>query len=182
MFVERLHFPHRGEPGREHLPADYVYWSMLTPSKLLGFTEETVASVFAFKTAKELAMMLTEEWSDSAMCLIELQDETFAVSLRVMSSTPDLSEWEVSPFVTLVGDAIHVMPPSGGVGAATAIKDAVALTKALTGPDGISLASIKAYETTMRAVARASIERSFRGGRMIYGQPPLERCRILEDV
>lgn len=182
MFVERLHFPHRGEPGREHLPVDYVYWSMLAPSKLLGFTEEMVASVFASKMAKELAMMLTEEWSDSARCLIELQDETFAVSLRVISSTPDLSEWEVSPFVTLVGDAIHVMSPSGGVGAAAAIKDAVALTKALTGPDGISLASIKAYETTMRAVARASIERSFRGGRMIYGQPPLERCRVLEDV
>ncbi|KAK4234340.1 hypothetical protein C8A03DRAFT_47298 [Achaetomium macrosporum] len=157
MFVKRLHLPPRGEPGHEGLPADYMYWSMLTPSKLLGFTEE------------------------AQRYLVELQDETFAASLRVVSITPDLSEWEASPFVTLIGDAIYVISPSGGVGAGTAIKDAVALTKALTGPDGMSLAGIKAYETTMWAVARASIERSFRGGKLLYGQPPLEKCRVLED-
>lgn len=46
MFVERLHFPRRGEPGREEeLPEDYMYWAMLAPSKLLGFVEEAVAGV-----------------------------------------------------------------------------------------------------------------------------------------
>ncbi|KXX83072.1 hypothetical protein MMYC01_200485 [Madurella mycetomatis] len=25
MFVERIHFPHRGEPGHEDLPEDYMY-------------------------------------------------------------------------------------------------------------------------------------------------------------
>ncbi|KAK4115988.1 FAD/NAD(P)-binding domain-containing protein [Canariomyces notabilis] len=180
MFVEKMHFPHRGEQGHEDLPEDYMYWSMLAPSKLVGFTEQMVASAVANQSPKELEMMLTQEWSDSVRCLIELQDETFGVALRVTSSTPDLSEWESSPYVTLVGDSIHVMSPSGGVGAATAIKDAVALTKALTGPDGMSLASIKAYEATMRQVAKSNIERSFRGGRMIYGQPPLEQCRVLD--
>ncbi|SPQ23147.1 a32becc4-15eb-4720-9d33-cf3749a3ee8c [Thermothielavioides terrestris] len=182
MFVERMHFPHRGEPGHEDLPEDYMYWSMLAPSKLLGFTEQMVASTFASRTAKELALMLTEEWDDSARCLVELQDETFAASLRVISSTPDLSEWASSQFVTLVGDAIHVMSPAGGVGAPTAIKDAVALVQALAGPDGGSLASIKAYEVAMRESARRSIERSFRGGKVLYGQPSLEQCRVLEGA
>ncbi|KXX83073.1 Kynurenine 3-monooxygenase [Madurella mycetomatis] len=144
---------------------------------LLVFIEQVVADVSASKTAKELSMMLTEEWAGSARCLIKLQDETFAVSLRVVSSTPDLSEWKPSPFVTLVGDVIHVMSPSGGVGAATAVKDAVALTKVLTELDGISLASINAHKATMRAVAKGNIERSFRGGRLLYGQPLLEQCR-----
>lgn len=182
MFVERMHFPHRG-PDHSELPEDYMYWSMLAPSKVLGgFSPEAAARVFNSKTPKELALMLTEEWDDSTRCLIELQDEKYAVSLRVISSTPDLSEWESSPYVTLVGDAIHVMSPSGGVGAATALKDAVALTKALAGPDGISLASIKQYEATMRLGAKAAVERSFRGGKVLYGQPPLEACRVLNDI
>jgi 2-polyprenyl-6-methoxyphenol hydroxylase-like FAD-dependent oxidoreductase len=182
MFVERMHFPHRG-PDRSYLPEDYIYWSMLAPSKLLGgFSVEAVGKVFDSKTPKELSVMLTEEWDDSTRCLVDLQDETYAVSLRVISCTPELSEWETSPFVTLVGDAVHVMSPSGGVGAATALKDAVALTKALTGPGGISLSSIKQYEATMRLEAKAAVERSFRGGKTFYGQPPLEACRILTDV
>lgn len=182
MFVERMHFPQRG-PDHPDLPQDYMYWSMLAPSKLLGgFNPEVVAKVFDSKTPKELALMLTEEWDDSTRCLVELQDESYGVSLRVISSTPDLSEWEASPFVTLVGDAIHVMSPSGGVGAATAFKDAVALTKALAGPGGISLSSIKEYEATMRLEARAAVERSFRGGKNFYGQPPLEACRVLPDA
>lgn len=182
MFVERMHFPHRG-PEHSELPQDYVYWSMLAPSKLLGgFSVEAVAKVFDSKTPKELALMLTEEWDDSTRCVIELQDETYASSLRVISSTPDLSEWETSPYVTLVGDAIHVMSPSGGVGAATAFKDAVALTKALAGPGGFSLGSIKEYEANMRLGAKTAVERSFRGGRTFYGQPPLEACRVLTDA
>ncbi|KAI1392892.1 FAD/NAD(P)-binding domain-containing protein [Hypoxylon trugodes] len=177
MFVERMHFPHRGLDHLD-LPEDYMYWSMLAPSKLVGFTEQAVSSTLNSLTPKELALRLAEEWDDSARCLIEMQDETYATSLRVISSTPDLSDWEPSQYVTLIGDAVHVMSPSGGVGAAMALKDAVALTKALEGPDGGSLDSIKEYESTMRAGAKVAIERSSRGGRVLYGQPPLEDCRV----
>jgi 2-polyprenyl-6-methoxyphenol hydroxylase-like FAD-dependent oxidoreductase len=181
MFVERMHFPQRG-PDRPCLPEDYMYWSISAPSKLFGSTEKMVATAFNAKTARELGLSLTGEWDGSTRCIVEMQDEAYAVSLRVTTSTPELSEWEPSPFVTLIGDAIHVMSPSGGVGAATALKDAVALTKALAGPDGISLASIKAYEATMRSTAKVAIERSFRGGKILYGQPPLEDCRVLVDA
>lgn len=180
MFVERLHFPHRGVDHPE-LPDDYVYWSMLVPSKLLGFTEQMVANAFQSNTPKELASMLTGEWHDSLRCLITLQDESFATKLRIISSFSTIPEWESSPFVTFVGDAIHVMSPAGGVGAATAVKDAVALTKALTSPDEISITSIKAYESSMRVTAKVAIERSFRGGKLFYGQPPVESCRVLSD-
>ncbi|KAI1122055.1 FAD/NAD(P)-binding domain-containing protein [Nemania abortiva] len=181
MFVERMHFPYRG-PDRPDLPEDYMYWSMLAPSKLVGFTDEMLTAALDSKPPRELGLALTEEWDDSTRCLLELQDETYGVALRVTSSTPDLSEWEPSPFVTLIGDAIHVMSPSGGVGAGTAFKDAVALTKALVGPNGISLASIEDYEKAMRLEAKTAIERSFRGGKLLYGQPPLELCRVLRNA
>jgi 2-polyprenyl-6-methoxyphenol hydroxylase-like FAD-dependent oxidoreductase len=181
MFIERMHFPHRG-PDHPELPEDYMYWSMLVPSKVLGFTEEMVREAFNSQTPTELTTVLTSEWDDSIKCLIDLQDDSYTAKLRIISSLPDMSEWESSPYVTLVGDAIHVMSPSGGVGAATSIKDAVALTKALAGPTGVSLASIKEYEATMRVVAKTAIERSFRGGKLLYAQPDVENCRILPDA
>lgn len=181
MFVERLHFPQRSS-SHPDLPEDYMYWSMLIPSKLLGFTEPLVSHTYDSNTPKQLATLLTGEWHDSIRCLIELQDESFATKLRIISSSLPLSEWESSPYVTLVGDAIHVMSPAGGIGAATAVKDAVALTKALTGDRGISLASVKAYEAEMRATAKMAVERSFRGGKLLYGQPPVENCPRITDM
>ncbi|KAI0454766.1 FAD/NAD(P)-binding domain-containing protein [Xylaria acuta] len=181
MFVERMHFPHHG-PDHPDLPEDYMYWSMLAASKLVGFTDEMLAAALGSRTPKDLGLVLTEEWDDSTRCLLELQDETYGVALRVTSSTPDLSEWQPSPFVTLVGDATHAMFPSGGVGAATALKDAVALTKALVGPNGLSLAGIKEYEATIKSAAKVAIERSFRGGKLLYCQPSLELCRVLSDA
>jgi 2-polyprenyl-6-methoxyphenol hydroxylase-like FAD-dependent oxidoreductase len=181
MFVERLHFPQRSS-SHPDLPEDYMYWSMLIPSKLLGFTEPLVSHTYDSNTPKQLATLLTGEWHDSIRCLIELQDESFATKLRIISSSLPLSEWESSPYVTLVGDAIHVMSPAGGVGAATAVKDAVALTKALTGDRGISLASVEAYEAEMRTTAKMAVERSFRGGKLLYGQPPVENCPRITDM
>jgi 2-polyprenyl-6-methoxyphenol hydroxylase-like FAD-dependent oxidoreductase len=126
--------------------------------------------------------MLTGEWHDSVRCLIELQDETFATKLRVISSIPTISDWKSSPYVTLVGDAIYVMSPAGAVGAATALRDAVALTEALTSPDGFSLTSIKDYEAAMRVAAKESLERSFRGGKLLFGQPTLEEAHLLPNA
>lgn len=181
MFVERLHFPQRSSSHPE-LPEDYMYWSMLIPSKLLGFTEPMVSNTYNSNTPKQLGTMLTGEWHDSIRCLIELQDASFAAKLRIISSSLPLSKWESSPYVTLVGDAIHVMSPAGGVGAATAIKDASVLTKALTGAHGISLSSVKAYEAEMRTAAKIAVERSFRGGKLLYGQPPVEDCPRISDI
>ncbi|KAH7319571.1 hypothetical protein B0I35DRAFT_214993 [Stachybotrys elegans] len=181
MFIEKMHFPRRARDHPE-LPDDYMYWSMLVPSKALGFHEQMIAGVYHSKTAVELNTMLTAEWHPSIRCLIDLQDAEFATKLRVISSTPDVAAWESSPCVTLLGDAIHVMSPSGAVGAATALKDAVALIKAITGPEGISQASIQQYESDMREVAKAAIDRSFRGGKLLYGQPPLDKCTVIEGA
>ncbi|KAI0472703.1 FAD/NAD(P)-binding domain-containing protein [Xylariaceae sp. FL0804] len=210
MFVERMHFPGRdsssSSSGRESspslpahddddqhqpplpLPDDYMYWAMLAPSRLLGPTEPAVAAAFAAAAPRDLAATLTEEWDDATRCLVELQDAAHATSLRVVSSTPDLCDWPASPHVTLLGDAVHVMSPAGGVGAATALGDAAALTRALTsalapgGPGGgVTASTVREYEAVMRSAAKVAIERSFRGGELFYGQPPLEKCRVLAN-
>lgn len=58
-------------------------------------------------------------------------DATFAVALR---ATTPVQPWEPGAVVGL-GDAVHTMPPSGGVGANSALRDASSLCRALTEVD-----------------------------------------------
>ncbi|KAL1963596.1 hypothetical protein VTN77DRAFT_8041 [Rasamsonia byssochlamydoides] len=171
MFVEKMHFPHKDV--RPDLPDDYVYWSMLVPSRLLGPTEEMLTQALQWPP-HELSLMLTSEWDPSIRCLAELQDRSQAAALRIITTVPDLPKWASTSRVTLLEDSIHVMSPAGGVGAATALQDAATLTKILA-RDGLSTASIREYEDTMREYAKAALTRSFRGGKKLFGQPPYDQ-------
>ena len=178
MFIEKIHFPHRADYPDILPQEDYLYWAMLIPSKLMGPTEEHVKEALA-KSARQLGLRITSEWDPSIRCLVEHQDDAHAASLRVISAAPDLINWTPSPYVTLVGDAIHVMSPGAGAGAVTALKDAAVLTKCLT-EKGISAESIGSYETEMRGYAAASIARSSRGGMKSFAQPSFDQCKPIE--
>jgi hypothetical protein len=45
-------------------------------------------------------------------------------------------QWNNEPRVTLIGDAVHVMTPAGGVGANTALRDAALLGRSLADAGG----------------------------------------------
>nr|WSS59742.1 FAD-dependent monooxygenase [Streptomyces sp. NBC_01177] len=85
----------------------------------------------------------------------------FPVSMRRLEPS---APWPASR-VTLLGDAIHAMPPTFGAGANSALRDAAALTRTLTtaARGGTPLLeAIADYETQMRAevfpVLRASAD------------------------
>ena len=177
MFVEKMHFAHR-ETYPELLSEDYMYWSMLLPSKLVGPTEALLKEALS-QPPRQLGLKITSEWDPSIRCLLEHQDDAHAAVIRIISAAPDLINWTPSVKVTLIGDAIHVMSPGGGVGAVTALKDAAVLTKSLV-KDGISASSVGAYEAEMREYAGASIARSYRGGLKFFGQPAFEDCKAIE--
>ncbi|EHK99286.1 putative Tetracycline resistance protein from transposon/Tn4400 [Glarea lozoyensis 74030] len=174
MFVEKMSFPNRSLTEME-LPEDYLYWSMLLPTKLLGMTEDAVTASIN-RPSTEIGLDITCEWDPSLKCIIELQDPSQGAAIRIISGPPMLPEWETSDRVALIGDAIHVMAPSGGVGVATALKDASILSDKLA-QGGISKSSIGAYESEMRIYAEASIRRSFAGGKLFFGQPPFDQCK-----
>jgi 2-polyprenyl-6-methoxyphenol hydroxylase-like FAD-dependent oxidoreductase len=71
----------------------------------------------------------TPEWHANLRRIFELSDpaSTFPVSIR--TSVP-VEPWPTGP-VTLLGDAIHTMTPGRGVGANTALLDALLLTHQL---------------------------------------------------
>ena len=88
-------------------------------------------------------------------------DATFAVPLRI--SFP-VEQWEPGPIVGL-GDAIHTMPPSGGVGANAAVRDASVLRRALAavarGELGLAEA-VDGYQREMAEYANESVGLSLR--------------------
>ena len=177
LLTESMRFPANGS-NRDDIPADYIYWAMLVPTKLLGPTDDILTRVLS-QAPKDLSLMITSEWDPSIRSVLELQDPTQTSVLRVFSTPPKISEWKPDARITLMGDAVHAMSPAGGVGAVTALKDATTLVKVLI-ENGLSDSSIGSYEASMRTYAGACIQRSFAGANKLYGMPPFEQCRVAD--
>lgn len=172
LFVEAMRFQNRDT--QNDLPADYVYWGMVLPRKVLASTDGMLSAQFK-KPAKDLSLLITSEWDSSIRSLLELQDDSQTSAIRTVSADPNMLAWTPTARVTLVGDAIHVMSPTGGVGAVTALRDAALLTRTLA-EAGLSVASIGSYESAMRVYAGANIRRSFAAGKRFFNMPPFESC------
>ena len=68
---------------------------------------------------------MTPDWHPNLRRLFELTDPSTCFPVNIKTSVP-LDPWSASN-VTLIGDAIHTMTPGRGVGANTALRDAVLL-------------------------------------------------------
>ncbi|MCJ1225201.1 hypothetical protein MMC12_001850 [Toensbergia leucococca] len=176
LLLEPIRF--KESEHRRKLPVDYIYWVLISRTDVFGASSKELLRLSGSESAK-LSLKLTEEWDPSIRALLELQDISQSSTLRVGSAIPEIVPWEASERVTLLGDSIHVMSPCGGVGAVTALCDA-ALLSGILGNDGISATSIGKYEKEMRTYAQKAIERSYFGGRKIFGQRPFAECKVLE--
>ena len=159
-------------------PQDYVYWVLISRSDVFGLSTDKLLALSG-QEAADLSLKLTEEWDPSLRALFQHQDIKQTSALRISTAKPQIPEWEPTSTVTLLGDSVHVMSPCGGVGAVTAIMDAATLTACLV-KGGTSKNAIGEYEGKMRAYARKSIERSYFGGKKMFGHQPFDRCEILE--
>ncbi|KAF2706519.1 cercosporin toxin biosynthesis protein [Pleomassaria siparia CBS 279.74] len=159
-------------------PQDYVYWVLISRSDVFGLTTEQLLGLSGQESA-ELSLKLTEEWDPSIRALFEHQDIKQSSALRISTAKPQIPEWEADSRVTLIGDAVHVMSPCGGVGAVTAMMDAATLAESLRS-GGVNKKSVGEYEAAMRIYASKSIQRSYFGGKKMFGHPPFEKCEVLE--
>ncbi|WNI21360.1 NAD(P)/FAD-dependent oxidoreductase [Streptomyces sp. ITFR-16] len=89
-----------------------------------------------------------EGWAPELTALIA-DGETAPVA-RMIHSLPDGHRWERVPGVTLLGDAAHLMPPSGD-GANLAMLDGAELGRAVAAHPGDVEAALAAYEEALFA-------------------------------
>lgn len=163
---------------RKDLPLDYIYWVLISRTDVFETHTKELLCLNGEESAN-LSLRLTQEWDPSFRAIFHLQDSSQTSTLRISSAFPKIVPWDPSGNVTLMGDAIHVMSPSGGVGAVTALRDAALLSNTIS-KFGISANSIGEYEETMRGYAQASIERSYFGGKKMFGQEPFGKCKPLQ--
>ncbi|MER5650716.1 FAD-dependent monooxygenase [Streptosporangium sp. NPDC002524] len=81
--------------------------------------------------------------------------------------------------ITLLGDAIHSMTPTRGIGADIALRDARSLCRALAGAltgGGDPVAAIAACETEMREYGFAAVRDSLRAARRFVDENPVARA------
>ncbi|RZS45059.1 2-polyprenyl-6-methoxyphenol hydroxylase-like FAD-dependent oxidoreductase [Herbihabitans rhizosphaerae] len=134
-------------PIQPDLEDPYLIWALLGPTGRLPGTD---AGQSVLRAAVE---DLTRAWHPDIAHLPRLTDP---VSLRrvALYAAPPVPAWPTTA-VTLLGDAVHVVPPTGGIGASTAIRDAGHLVDALTGIGDrpALLNALHQYEQTMRDYA-----------------------------
>jgi 2-polyprenyl-6-methoxyphenol hydroxylase-like FAD-dependent oxidoreductase len=114
---------------------------------------ETLRSADPVQLSAEVAKEFAD-WAPELRALIT-DGETPPV-LRPIYSLPLNHQWEHSPGVTLLGDAAHLMPPSGE-GANLAMLDGAELGKAIALHQGNLEAALRAYEEKLfpRSTAEA---------------------------
>jgi 2-polyprenyl-6-methoxyphenol hydroxylase-like FAD-dependent oxidoreductase len=129
---------------------DYVMWALTAPKRAIDDTPRSGPEL------TELATRLIRRWHPDLRQLVVHCDaeRTAVVPIRVAQPVP---AWATTG-VTLLGDAIHAMSPSGGSGANTALRDAAMLSRALASPDGES--ALHRYEAAMLEYGFAAVARS----------------------
>ena len=126
---------------REAADILHTYVELNRPAEWIASIDFTDASAATARVAAEF-----DGWAPELTALIT-DGETAPVP-RVIYALPDGHRWDRVPGVTLLGDAAHLMAPSGE-GANLAMLDGAELGKAIAAyPDDIETA-LTAYETAM---------------------------------
>ncbi|KAK2605633.1 hypothetical protein N8I77_008458 [Diaporthe amygdali] len=176
------------------IPLDYIYWALNLRS------DEPEAKSRDWKSldgsaAADLAEDLTKSWAPSLRTLVKRQDRTQTQSLRSSIIPIPLRDWRnaaatnvvegseapktsptISPMVTLIGDAAHAQPPTGGMGATNALMDAAVLGAALA-EHGISQRALEVYEAEMREYAGEALAGSLKRGKMLVNMQDMKEMQ-----
>src|SRR5215469_3226204 len=118
QFWPNLHFQHT---------QDYLMWGLLGGREQFPIPDKDLQAMDS-ATLSRLAVELTHDWYPALSPLTELADPEASFFLTMRRSVP-LEHWQSST-ITLLGDAIHVMPANGS-GANSALRDASQLARSL---------------------------------------------------
>lgn len=145
---------------------DYIMWAVLlrdtdAPDNLFDLASETLHGV---------ALQAAAGYHEALRSLVERAEAEFTVAIRLSAMTKPGS-WAASR-ATLVGDAVHAMPPTGAQGGNTALRDAALLSKKLS--EAVARGrplewGIDAYQREMLDYAFQEVDKSTRMLNRIMG-------------
>lgn len=161
----------RSKDAAIQVPSDYIYWVLLSERASMPFSEEELAGrLRRGDAAVQATVELTKDWTPALRRIIAGQTPQETSYISVHSASPDLTAWEPSRYVTLIGDAVHGMPPFAAQGANTALRGVQLLYQAIAqhGVEGLSEDIIGRFEAELRALAVEKIEQSFESGRVAF--------------
>ncbi|GAB3492073.1 FAD-dependent oxidoreductase [Nocardiopsis coralliicola] len=146
-------FPAESEP-----PA--LIWGTMAPDRAMPDRDQGAAPEDLIGTAAALL----GGWHPDLLQLVAAADPVTTAHFAFHAADPaaDLTPWAAGP-ATALGDAVHAMPPTGGQGAATAIRDAGALAGELAAAAGGSATiplAVHRYQRTMAAYAAPAVRMS----------------------
>jgi 2-polyprenyl-6-methoxyphenol hydroxylase-like FAD-dependent oxidoreductase len=142
--------------------SDYLMTTLVATSERLGMPDETLFTLPS-RDLWRIAVQATTDWHPAVGKLFAHADTDtfFPITIR---ASERVDPWRSGP-VTLLGDAIHTMPPTGGVGANTALQDAATLAgellSAARGEQSL-IEAVAAYEQVMLPRGFDTIESSLR--------------------
>ena len=119
----------------------HTYVELNRPAEWMAGIDFTDATAATARVAAEF-----DGWAPELTALIT--DGETAPIPRMIYTLPDGHRWDRVPGVTLLGDAAHLMPPSGE-GANLAMFDGAELAKAIAAHPGDTEAALTAYEGAM---------------------------------
>ncbi len=132
--------------------SDYLMWNVVARWETFG--GRAALRRLDPATLSDLVLDITRDWHP------RLRDQVAQTDLETLAVLPLQTSHRPKPWtptnVTLLGDAIHAMPPTAGAGANTACVDANTLRHELNTVirDGVPISSaIGRYEAQMRAFA-----------------------------
>jgi 2-polyprenyl-6-methoxyphenol hydroxylase-like FAD-dependent oxidoreductase len=133
---------------------DYMLWALIAPSD----TYPSDAHSLDGGALQRLVGQIIETWHHDLRRLVADSDPA-SVSFNNFKTMLPVAPWQ-STNITLLGDAIHNMPPVGGLGGNMALRDASLLARKLTAVhcgELPQLSAIQEYEAEMRTYGFAAV-------------------------
>ncbi|KKI89309.1 hypothetical protein WQ54_25840 [Bacillus sp. SA1-12] len=128
----------------------YIIWSVAA----LNETFRTDLKGFNSDQLENEALRLLKKWDQGFLDLVKSSIKEGTASFQFWFPR-NLSSWEHSR-ITLIGDAVHPMPPTSGLGASTAIIDAVYLAEKLV-QNNDSAVALQEYQNAMLRYAPQAV-------------------------
>ncbi len=184
MFAGAVEYPEDSASAFDR--DEYVMWGFSMRREALGITAPDEVTSDAARAA---VLTQTHDWSPAIRRLVERAEPESLTAFSVKTSVP-IDPWPTRR-VTLLGDALHNMTPYQGIGANTALRDAVILRAALQGVASGSrdlLTSLAAYERAMIGYGFAAVRASLTQMRRLHSHSPVARFgakaffRLLDKV